>query len=66
MSKAAVRFIKPAPPYITGDVAVFPRERAQSLVDRHIAEPFVDEAAAVTDGSPPKKAGKAAGTDPAA
>ncbi|AWK90353.1 hypothetical protein [Azospirillum thermophilum] len=34
----AVRFTKPAPPYLTGDVAKFDPARARSLIDRQVAE----------------------------
>ena len=40
--KTAVRFTKPAPPYLTGDVAAFPPGQAQSLIARGLAEKHGD------------------------
>ncbi|PWC89834.1 hypothetical protein TSH100_04135 [Azospirillum sp. TSH100] len=67
-TKAAIRFTKPCPPYITGDVAVFDRSRAQTLIDRQVAEPHETEEAAVEPETkePPKKGGKGTDTTSAA
>lgn len=56
----AVRFTKPAPPYLTGDVAKFDPARARSLIDRQVAAPLEAEGATAE----PQEAEEAPKPDP--
>lgn len=66
--KTAVRFLKTAPPYLSGEVAAFSSEQAADLFTRGVAEPYGPDAGP-EEGEPkdpPKKGGKPADTAPTA
>lgn len=64
-AKVPVRFLKNAPPYLTGEIAGFGADQAGDLITRGVAEAYEEKVEAETK-EPLKKGGKPSDTAPAA